>query len=332
MKDNTKLILVEGIPGTGKSTIAQFIAIQLEKNGKKVKWYHECQDNHFFWNKIDSCFENNEYFFRTDEKREQFMKLNLDLWKNLVEEAKNNDQVYILDGYFFAQMANTLFRSNLSTTDILKFMSKVKDIINPLDPFLVYYRTDNPEKHTVKTWDNRAQWAKEVVTKSSENIPFVISSGLKGDEAIGFEQKTIQDMNDFVYDNLEMDKISFEITKKEYKKYKNSVLERLHLDRITYIYDETNLEKYCGNFREKDDDLVIKILNGNLVCDWGQNNMALIPIEKNILNLRSYPVYLKFHSEENNSFQKIETYGEPVFRRVGCKFKRNKGEIKNENR
>ena len=36
-----KIIFVERVAGTGKSTLAQFIAIQLEKNGFKAKWYNE---------------------------------------------------------------------------------------------------------------------------------------------------------------------------------------------------------------------------------------------------------------------------------------------------
>jgi thymidylate kinase len=43
---DTKLILVDGIPGAGKSTTAQFIARQLEKNGIKTKIYNETDNNH----------------------------------------------------------------------------------------------------------------------------------------------------------------------------------------------------------------------------------------------------------------------------------------------
>ena len=37
----TKLILVDGIPGSGKSTLSQFISKQIERNKIKVKWYFE---------------------------------------------------------------------------------------------------------------------------------------------------------------------------------------------------------------------------------------------------------------------------------------------------
>ncbi|PTX59985.1 thymidylate kinase [Melghirimyces profundicolus] len=41
-----KLILLEGIPGSGKSTFTRFIAVQLERNGYKTKLYHETTGDH----------------------------------------------------------------------------------------------------------------------------------------------------------------------------------------------------------------------------------------------------------------------------------------------
>lgn len=38
---SSKLIIVEGLPGSGKSTIAQFIAHQLQGNNIKAQWYYE---------------------------------------------------------------------------------------------------------------------------------------------------------------------------------------------------------------------------------------------------------------------------------------------------
>ncbi|MGZ4107406.1 MAG: hypothetical protein ACXVDE_06690 [Tumebacillaceae bacterium] len=45
MRD-TQLILVEGIPGSGKSTNSRFLSIQMERNGRPVTWYHEIAKKH----------------------------------------------------------------------------------------------------------------------------------------------------------------------------------------------------------------------------------------------------------------------------------------------
>jgi thymidylate kinase len=38
---DSQLIMVEGLPSTGKTTNARFIHIQLERNNLKAEWIHE---------------------------------------------------------------------------------------------------------------------------------------------------------------------------------------------------------------------------------------------------------------------------------------------------
>lgn len=44
--ETSKLILIEGIPGSGKSTITQAISINLEASGIKHKWWYEEERGH----------------------------------------------------------------------------------------------------------------------------------------------------------------------------------------------------------------------------------------------------------------------------------------------
>ena len=58
---DTQLIMLEGLPSTGKSTNSDFLRMQLERNGKKVKWIHEVtrpQPTQFF---SEACFSRDEY-------------------------------------------------------------------------------------------------------------------------------------------------------------------------------------------------------------------------------------------------------------------------------
>jgi hypothetical protein len=43
---DTKLIMLEGLPGTGKSTNSHFLSMQLALEGKAVKWFHEVARPH----------------------------------------------------------------------------------------------------------------------------------------------------------------------------------------------------------------------------------------------------------------------------------------------
>jgi thymidylate kinase len=43
---DTKLLLLEGMAGSGKSTTSRFLSIQGERNGKHIRWYHEVARAH----------------------------------------------------------------------------------------------------------------------------------------------------------------------------------------------------------------------------------------------------------------------------------------------
>lgn len=58
---NTRLILVEGLPGTGKSTNAYFLFRQLEGSGKKVRWFHEVARPHPVLFYDEACLPYKDY-------------------------------------------------------------------------------------------------------------------------------------------------------------------------------------------------------------------------------------------------------------------------------
>jgi adenylate kinase family enzyme len=46
---DTKLIILDGLPGSGKSTTAQWLELQLQRNGFDAQWYWEGDVPHPQW-------------------------------------------------------------------------------------------------------------------------------------------------------------------------------------------------------------------------------------------------------------------------------------------
>lgn len=64
---NTKLIMLEGLPGTGKSTNAHFLRTQLERNGRTVQWVHEVARPHpvLFFQEASLSYAEFDAFLKT---------------------------------------------------------------------------------------------------------------------------------------------------------------------------------------------------------------------------------------------------------------------------
>lgn len=59
--EHTKLIMLEGLPGTGKSTNAYFLLRQLERAGKRARWFHEVARPHPVLFFDEACLSRAEY-------------------------------------------------------------------------------------------------------------------------------------------------------------------------------------------------------------------------------------------------------------------------------
>lgn len=73
--ENTRLIMLEGLPGTGKSTNSFFLSTQLEREGKIVKWIHEVARPHpvLFFYEASLTYEEYHSFLKAHPQAEPIL-------------------------------------------------------------------------------------------------------------------------------------------------------------------------------------------------------------------------------------------------------------------
>lgn len=134
---NTRLIIVEGLPGTGKSTTAKFIAEELEKKGKKIV----CVDEGVSEHPADFA----EYDFPDFETEREKI---LNIWKNFVADARE-DTIYVFNCIFLQNpMCETMMRFGLEESVSQKYISEIAEIIKPMNPKILYISQPDV-KHTI---------------------------------------------------------------------------------------------------------------------------------------------------------------------------------------
>ena len=128
----TKLIIVEGLPASGKSTAAQNIADILSKSEMNVVCFDEGMPDH------PADYDNYDFpDFETERK------LILEKWRDFISNSLDNT-IYVFNCIFLQNpMCETMMRFGMSETESSEYISEIADIIRPMNPFIIYLKQSN---------------------------------------------------------------------------------------------------------------------------------------------------------------------------------------------
>jgi len=128
----TNLILIEGIPGTGKSTIASKVCEVLGKRGIECKCYQEwSEDNPIEIGKMEDL---SEIISSTNSRSEDVLMQ----WERVAEGIKGLDSVNVIESRFWQTDGMYLFLSGCSEDIIFENNMRVISAISELNPVLIY--------------------------------------------------------------------------------------------------------------------------------------------------------------------------------------------------
>ncbi|MDE7220564.1 MAG: hypothetical protein K2O45_13250 [Oscillospiraceae bacterium] len=149
----TNLIIVEGLPGTGKSTTAAIIADELSKAGETVLCVDEGVRDH----PADYA----DYDFPDFEtEREKILKK----WRSFVDESDKNT-TYVFNCVFLQNpMCETMMRFGMDSAASQRYISEIAEIIRPLHPLIVYIDKPGVRETVDRVLDERGNdWLEAVI-------------------------------------------------------------------------------------------------------------------------------------------------------------------------
>lgn len=123
----TNLIIIEGLPGSGKSTTAAMIAKELEKKGKQAVCVDEGVPDH--------PADYPDYGF-PDFITER--KMILEKWSSFVKEA-DKDTVYVFNCIYLQNpMCETMMRFGMKEAASRSYIAEITELIKPFNPIIIY--------------------------------------------------------------------------------------------------------------------------------------------------------------------------------------------------
>lgn len=138
----TKLIIIDGIPGSGKSTTGIMIKDKLDDLYIPNRLFHELEENHPL-----RIYDKQFTSFTIMEEALWFVTKVKQLFSQFVHERLNKDEITIIESYLFQDTIGFAYNMGMHHELILDLTESIQTILHELDPVLIYYYQLNVEQN-----------------------------------------------------------------------------------------------------------------------------------------------------------------------------------------
>jgi hypothetical protein len=217
--DRRRLVIIEGIMGSGKSTTTRNIAHRLEALGIPAIGITEGVEPHpirFDWD-----------LPWTGMPPGELAKSCITKWRSYVDSSLNAEHISIVDGQFFHGNLTSLFLLGADKDVIFTYCRDIVVVIKPLRPLLVYFYQDDVESAIRAVSTQRGEkWVSYQVNWKLES-PHAKRLGLVGLDGLIALYREYRSLTDQLYADLDIPKVSIETSRHEWAKYDDIVIRTL---------------------------------------------------------------------------------------------------------
>lgn len=216
----TKLILVDGVFGAGKSTITSLISKKLtDQKIKNIYFEEEGEDNPLY---LDYCED-----VVGRQASIDFYNKTLELWEEFVKKQTKSNKIAIIESTFFQNTIRILFSNLYTFEELSSYMLKVSEIIETLEPVLVYLHKEDIEASIREIWDIRGEDFKNYCIEYDGITLYAKKNKLEGDYKTIELWNSYQKITDKLYSQFEFKKILIESDNRNWEINHNKIYDFL---------------------------------------------------------------------------------------------------------
>lgn len=149
----SRLLFFEGPPGSGKSSISQFVSQQLEAANVSVHWLEEHTLN-------STAFA--AFFDALDTAPTEAIVASLAGWQQIIDRLHTSSDVCCLDGAFFNSTLKLLLAYDYDQAQIAHYLQALYDLLTPFTPALIHLTGDIDHIMRVTIAERSVQWGLNV--------------------------------------------------------------------------------------------------------------------------------------------------------------------------
>ena len=326
----TQLILIEGLSGSGKSTMAHYISRQLTLHGIEHTWWYEEDKWHPLYPFHDLASMQTVLDTLATENYRFVIDTALELWQRFADSVQASKSLVILDGCFFGYLTWTMFPFDIPIAEIQAYLAQVEQILKPLHPCLIYLH-QNDLASAIRRKVQRREIEEEPLIRQAVESAYGKRRVLQGFDGMISYWTEYRRLTDTVFSTLQWAKLSIENSESDWLNYQQQVLHFLDLSALPELSpSEEILDTLTGKYRFVKEDIehicTVKRVQDHLFLNgipyiWPHNR--LIALSHLVFAVDSFPYEARFVKDTDGTIYEIRLTGpEQLFHSVNCIFQR----------
>ena len=329
---DNRLILVEGCPGSGKSSTAQFLSRHLQRAGHPCRWYYEDEQPHPVASARGIAHARG---FR------EYGRSTLIRWRDFAARARRSKQIAIIESHFLQDIVTPLLRAEVKPARIGKLIHRVAEFCAPLKPVLLYLHQPDHAATMRRILGERGPQIEQLHIQRCTASAHGKRLGLEGFEGLVQEWLEARAIIEHLIAELDLQTLSIDNSAGDWAACYRQIGDFLSLPlgpipspseqdlsayAGTYTYrQDTAPRRRAGETRfgrldvrrrvgglprsgpqhhQKDIEFAILLEHGELVMrdyGWLWPTNRLIPLKRGVFDIRSWPFQLSFERDSSGA-------------------------------
>lgn len=212
----SQLILLEGMPGTGKSTTTHWLYRELKERSISARWFSEVAKDYPVKVQLDTL------------NRENVVECHLQAWESCLRRLNQGEEIFLLDCGLFQKAVRCLM-DYLSFTEIMTYVKSVEKLIQSTNPILIYYYPKSVEEHLLKTYHRRGKQFEELHVMWTTSSSYSKDRGYEGIGGSIMNWTEYKKLCDQLFDQIQFQKLTIDSTEELWDQYQQQILDFLKL-------------------------------------------------------------------------------------------------------
>jgi hypothetical protein len=227
---STRLILVEGLPGSGKSTTGQRLLLHLRRLGANATWWAEEDPDHPLYPFHDQVSLRALLDDLAAGHHQRVIETAVGKWRDFAEQLAGADGVTILDACLFGYLTWTLYpHFDVPVETVRAYLDRVVARLERLEPRLIYFHQRDLAAALGRIRAMRGPEVAASYVERATGSPFGRRRGLAGFDGFVAYWRTWRDLADAALARLPFPTLAIESSAGDWPAYDRAIVEFLGL-------------------------------------------------------------------------------------------------------